>query len=80
MQIATSSLHFWAAIANTFDLRMTRLEPADEIAAGARATIPAGRYGAPREFADVVCFLASDRASYMTGGLVRVDGGAIRSV
>ncbi len=52
----------------------------EEIAAGARAAIPAGRYGAPREFADVVCFLASDRASYMTGGLVRVDGGAIRSV
>jgi 3-oxoacyl-[acyl-carrier protein] reductase len=53
---------------------------AEEIAAGARAAIPAGRYGNTREFADVVCFLASDRASYMTGGLIRVDGGAIRSV
>lgn len=52
----------------------------EEISAAARAAIPAGRYGDPREFADVVCFLASQRASYMTGSLVRVDGGAIRSV
>jgi 3-oxoacyl-[acyl-carrier protein] reductase len=52
----------------------------DEIAAAARATIPAGRYGRVEEFADVVCFLASERASYVTGSLLRVDGGAIRSV
>jgi 3-oxoacyl-[acyl-carrier protein] reductase len=52
----------------------------DEIAAAARAAIPAGRYGQVREFGDVVCFMASERASYMTGGLIRVDGGAIRSV
>jgi 3-oxoacyl-[acyl-carrier protein] reductase len=53
---------------------------ADEIAAAARATIPAGRYGRVQEFADVACFLVSERASYVTGSLVRVDGGAIRSV
>lgn len=52
----------------------------DEVAAAARATIPAGRYGRVEEFADVVCFLASERASYVTGSLVRVDGGAVRSV
>ncbi len=52
----------------------------DEIAAAARATIPAGRYGDVREFADVACFLASERASYVTGATIRVDGGAIRSV
>ena len=38
------------------------------------------RYGKVEEFADVVCFLASERASYVTGSLVRVDGGAVRSV
>jgi 3-oxoacyl-[acyl-carrier protein] reductase len=52
----------------------------DEIAAAARAAIPAGRYGRVQEFADVVCFLASERASYVTGSMIRVDGGAVRSV
>lgn len=52
----------------------------EEIAAKARAMIPAGRYGRVQEFADVVCFLASERASYVTGSLIRVDGGAIRSI
>ncbi len=46
----------------------------------ARATIPTGRYGDAAEFAAVAAFLASSRASYMTGGVIRVDGGMIRSV
>jgi 3-oxoacyl-[acyl-carrier protein] reductase len=45
-----------------------------------RAAIPAGRYGDTAEFAAVAAFLASTRASYMTGGVIRVDGGLIRSV
>ena len=52
----------------------------DDIAAAARAAIPAGRYGRVEEFADTVCFLASERASYITGSLVRVDGGAVRGI
>lgn len=44
------------------------------------ATIPAGRYGRPQEFAAVIAFLASERASYVTGGMIRVDGGMIRSI
>jgi 3-oxoacyl-[acyl-carrier protein] reductase len=43
------------------------------------ALIPAGRYGDAAEFASAVTFLASPRASYMTGGVIRVDGGMIRS-
>jgi 3-oxoacyl-[acyl-carrier protein] reductase len=52
----------------------------DEITAAMLASIPAGRYGRVQEFADVVCFLASERASYVTGSMIRVDGGAVRGV
>jgi len=52
----------------------------EEIARASAASIPAGRYGRPQEFADMVVFLASERASYVTGSRLRVDGGAIRSL
>ncbi len=42
--------------------------------------IPMGRLGTPREFAAMVAFLASDRASYTTGASIPVDGGWIRSL
>jgi 3-oxoacyl-[acyl-carrier protein] reductase len=45
-----------------------------------RATIPTGRYGTVEEFASVCTFLASTQASYVTGSLIRCDGGAIKSV
>jgi 3-oxoacyl-[acyl-carrier protein] reductase len=43
-------------------------------------TIPAGRYGTVEEFAKTAAFLVSEPASYITGSLVRCDGGSIRSV
>ena len=52
----------------------------DEIRSRSWAAIPMGRYGTPEEFASVVAFLASVRASYVTGTQVRVDGGAMKSV
>jgi 3-oxoacyl-[acyl-carrier protein] reductase len=42
--------------------------------------IPMGRYGETAEFADMVAFLASERASYITGATVQIDGGMIRSL
>lgn len=66
--------------------RVAQLDLASAVAAGSdagsvraasEASIPAGRYGEPAEFASVVAFLASDRASYVTGEQVRCDGGMI---
>jgi 3-oxoacyl-[acyl-carrier protein] reductase len=43
-------------------------------------SIPLGRYGEPGEYGDVVAFLASERASYLTGSVFRIDGGYINAV
>lgn len=52
----------------------------EEVERQSRATIPAGRYGEAAEFGSMAAFLASTQASYMTGDVIRVDGGLIRSV
>jgi len=52
----------------------------EEVAAESAATIPVGRYGKPEEYADVVAFLASTRAAYITGSVIRVDGGMTTSI
>lgn len=52
----------------------------EEIAAENKRAIPAGRYGTPEEYGDVVAFLASERAAYITGSVIRVDGGMIPSI
>lgn len=69
--------------------RLTQLDTAragrenrslEEVEAESRRQIPAGRAGEPKEYGDVVAFLASARAAYVTGSVVRVDGGLIPSV
>ena len=60
--------------------RMVELYGADGPPQAEIAQIPLGRIGTPREFGDVVCFLASDRARYVSGTTVLVDGGASRGL
>jgi 3-oxoacyl-[acyl-carrier protein] reductase len=51
-----------------------------QVVADSSAEIPVGRYGNPREFAAVAAFLASPKASYLTGQMIRIDGGATKSL
>ncbi|MEI9983725.1 MAG: SDR family oxidoreductase [Aliidongia sp.] len=52
----------------------------EQVSVESTGTIPLGRYGKPEEYADVVTFLASERAAYLTGSVIRVDGGLIASI
>jgi 3-oxoacyl-[acyl-carrier protein] reductase len=52
----------------------------EAVMAESTGSIPIGRYGNPEEYADAVAFLASNRASYITGSVIRVDGGLIASI
>lgn len=54
--------------------------PVTEVMSESTASIPVGRYGNPTEYGDVVAFLASTKASYITGSVVRIDGGYIASI
>lgn len=53
---------------------------ADEVRAANERAIPLGRYGDPAEFAAAAVFLVSEKASYITGATLQVDGGALRGV
>jgi NAD(P)-dependent dehydrogenase (short-subunit alcohol dehydrogenase family) len=57
------------------EAKMTGLSQA-ELLARSQAKIPLGRLGTPEEVAQVALFLASDQASYVTGAIVPMDGGA----
>jgi len=52
----------------------------EEVFAGWEREIPAKRLGTPQEFAALVAFLASERASYITGTSIAIDGGLVRSL
>jgi 3-oxoacyl-[acyl-carrier protein] reductase len=53
------------------------LEAAEAAASG---QIPARRLGTPEEYGDLVAFLCSERAAYLTGSVIPLDGGRLRSV
>jgi 3-oxoacyl-[acyl-carrier protein] reductase len=51
----------------------------DDAEAAARSEVPAGRLGTPEEYGDLVAFLCSERAAYITGTVIPIDGGLLRS-
>jgi 3-oxoacyl-[acyl-carrier protein] reductase len=48
--------------------------------AAAKSEIPAGRLGRPEEYGDLVAFLCSDRAAYINGTVIPIDGGLLNSI
>jgi len=54
--------------------------PIEQVSAERVVAVPLKRYGTPEEFGAAVAFLASERASYLTGSLLRVDGGAVTAL
>lgn len=79
----------WAAELAKYRIRVNAIEPGWIDTPGERAfyteeqileegaRLPLGRLGRPEEIADAVSYLASDRASYVTGTILRVDGGIL---
>jgi len=55
-------------------------KPLEQVIQESTNTIPVGRYGRVQEYGDVVAFLASTQASYLTGSVIRIDGGLIPSI
>ena len=52
----------------------------EAVEAAAREEVPAGRLGRVEEYGDLVAFLCSERAAYITGTVIPIDGGLLRSV
>ena len=77
----------WAAEYGPLGVRVNAVSPGPTMTPGTEAmgdgfaaivsTIPLGRAAAPEEIAETIAFLASDRASYLNGAVVPVDGGRI---
>jgi 3-oxoacyl-[acyl-carrier protein] reductase len=58
------------------DTHMTAGLPPERIDL-ARALIPSGKLGSPEDVAHTICFLASDRARYITGQVIEIAGGLV---
>lgn len=74
----------WIATERSLELLRVRAERAKrsphEAEEEMTREIPLGRLGKPEEVADLIAFLLSDRASYLTGNVIQIDGGFYRGV
>jgi 3-oxoacyl-[acyl-carrier protein] reductase len=74
----------WIATDRTVELHRVRAEREgrrqEDIQAAILQDIPMGRMGRPEEVADLIAFLASDRAAYITGLIAQIDGGLYRGI
>jgi 3-oxoacyl-[acyl-carrier protein] reductase len=52
----------------------------EEVVKASLRQIPMGRYGDPKEYGDAAAFLASQNASFITGTVMRIDGGQIQAI
>ena len=60
--------------------RLTRSVTVEEVMTDTTASFPMKRMGEPEELAALVAFLASERASYITGTTIQVDGGLAKGL
>lgn len=74
-ELAPAGITVNAIAPGVADTPMTHAHISDEVRRKILARIPAGRFAVPADIANAVVFLASDRASYITGAIIPVDGG-----
>jgi 3-oxoacyl-[acyl-carrier protein] reductase len=74
----------WIATDRLMDLMRSRAEREkrrfEDVVAEGSKEVPLGRYGEAREVADLIAFLLSERASYLTGNIIQIDGGLYRGI
>lgn len=75
IELAEHGIRVNAVAPGPVDTAMAKAVHSPEIRAAYHDAVPLARYGLERELADVIVFLCSDRASYVTGQVVAVDGG-----